>query len=605
MPEHTGFIRGPLDDIRRLQDDLGDRYRQGFPILKELIQNADDAGATRVIIGLAPAVPGAHHPLLQGRGLFVANNGEFLPKHDLGIRRYGTSHKAAEEAAVGKFGLGMKSVFHLCEAFFYTGCFPGERPIARIVNPWSVPDGNDFAAVHPDWGPLTRNDTAALLRTLAPVLSSLTKPQSHAPFILWLPLRRDAHRRSHGRETGVIVPEFPGDEDRHLAFLLDTDLAAGLADLLPLLKTVTTIERRILTPDGPSDFQVTMDNDTPRLCFSETASPEPISGVIRIDGPTNTYMTFIAQEDWRWTRDLKALHQDPNWPKHPIQDDLGRQGVEPEKAQPHAALVVTTRPTMPGTGRLKLRWAVFLPLDDTLVGETIDCGGDRDFCLTLHGYFFVDAGRRGIHGFEVLGQGADGTAADATDEVRIRWNRAIATQGTLPLLLPVLDAFIAQLSPEAAIDTGERISRAIQNSMLWQRFCPHIAVDGQWVLRLAPDGPRWSLIEADEALLPLPRPGSPPDLPWQVFPALEHGAETVPVVADAAQLTARPATAPTTAQVEKLLATVEAKAVFAHRERLAYLLKTLAGCPEAVAQSAVQEQPAKTAALGPRSAGTA
>lgn len=87
MPEHTGFIRGPLDDIARLRNDLGDRYRQGFPILKELIQNADDARATRVVFGLAPPVPGATHPLLQGRGLFLINNGAFEPQHDRGIRR--------------------------------------------------------------------------------------------------------------------------------------------------------------------------------------------------------------------------------------------------------------------------------------------------------------------------------------------------------------------------------------------------------------------------------------------------------------------------------------------------------------------------------------
>jgi len=40
--------------IQRIKENLGDRYRSGFPILRELIQNADDAGATRVDLGGLP-----------------------------------------------------------------------------------------------------------------------------------------------------------------------------------------------------------------------------------------------------------------------------------------------------------------------------------------------------------------------------------------------------------------------------------------------------------------------------------------------------------------------------------------------------------------------
>ena len=41
-----GFRHSPLDDIQRIRQDLRDRYQDGFPILKELLQNADDAGAS-------------------------------------------------------------------------------------------------------------------------------------------------------------------------------------------------------------------------------------------------------------------------------------------------------------------------------------------------------------------------------------------------------------------------------------------------------------------------------------------------------------------------------------------------------------------------------
>ena len=38
--------------INLISDNLRDRYRSGFPILKELIQNADDAGASRAVFGV-------------------------------------------------------------------------------------------------------------------------------------------------------------------------------------------------------------------------------------------------------------------------------------------------------------------------------------------------------------------------------------------------------------------------------------------------------------------------------------------------------------------------------------------------------------------------
>ena len=46
--------------------------------------------------------------------------------------------KASNENAIGKFGLGMKSLFHLCEAFFYLSeqWSIGDDFHSNIFNPW-------------------------------------------------------------------------------------------------------------------------------------------------------------------------------------------------------------------------------------------------------------------------------------------------------------------------------------------------------------------------------------------------------------------------------------------------------------------------------------
>ena len=40
----AGVKHDPIADIGLISDNLRDRYKTGFPILKEIVQNADDAG---------------------------------------------------------------------------------------------------------------------------------------------------------------------------------------------------------------------------------------------------------------------------------------------------------------------------------------------------------------------------------------------------------------------------------------------------------------------------------------------------------------------------------------------------------------------------------
>ena len=115
---NKGFLHSPIAYISQIKNHLQDRYRKGFPIVKELVQNADDAKATCMDIGWTPGLPQADHLLLEGPALFVIDDGCFTGKDARSIRQMGLSAKS-EEASIGKFGLGLKSIFHLCEAFFY------------------------------------------------------------------------------------------------------------------------------------------------------------------------------------------------------------------------------------------------------------------------------------------------------------------------------------------------------------------------------------------------------------------------------------------------------------------------------------------------------
>ena len=136
---NNGFRHNPLSDIQDLRNLLGDQY-DFHSILKELVQNADDSGSKELHLALAPGWPDAVHPLLRGPALVVANDGEFRPADAEGIRSLRLGSKGGDAGTIGKFGLGMKSVFHLCEAFFYfrisrPACITRRRTISWIPQP--------------------------------------------------------------------------------------------------------------------------------------------------------------------------------------------------------------------------------------------------------------------------------------------------------------------------------------------------------------------------------------------------------------------------------------------------------------------------------------
>jgi hypothetical protein len=196
----TGFQHDPLADVNLIADNLRDRYKDRFSILKELLQNADDARAEEIRFGVLPGIPGSAHPLLRSPGLVVINDGIFKESDYSAILRFGLNEKAAEPATIGKFGLGMKSVFHLSEAFLFMAETEGST-YRELVSPW----GEDF---HSDWG-LSETEWHQLRRD---ALFSVCWNSASKPFILYLPLRQEAQLRlPDGRIAGAIIEDYAGD----------------------------------------------------------------------------------------------------------------------------------------------------------------------------------------------------------------------------------------------------------------------------------------------------------------------------------------------------------------------------------------------------------
>ena len=265
-----------------IADNLRNRYDDGFPILKELIQNADDAQAASLRFGWHPglAAQRAQHPLLIGPALWFWNDGRIRPGDIAAVCSFGINAKAGDAEAIGKFGLGMKSVFHLCEAFFFVA-WDGSEITQECLCPWNP-------QIHPDWDDVTKHDWA-VLRHVGEDQTERCHTSTGHWFLLWLPLRRDCHlRKPDGTPTGAILKRFPGDHaDQDLAFLREPDLALRLAEIMPLLHHLTRIEAEeghdLIAPftvtlsaeerleraggNGAARGRVHLSNDLPNLGF--------------------------------------------------------------------------------------------------------------------------------------------------------------------------------------------------------------------------------------------------------------------------------------------------------------------------------------------------
>ena len=153
----------PLSIVNQIKANLEDRYATGYPILKELLQNADDAGARRIRLDARWGWLEADNPLLREPGFLVVNDGEFRPRDRRGILSFGESVKTADDAAIGKFGFGQKAVFHLCDAFVVHAFDENEHePFRVVVNPFLNVEAPGSVAHHWDAGPDLRPDELTL-----------------------------------------------------------------------------------------------------------------------------------------------------------------------------------------------------------------------------------------------------------------------------------------------------------------------------------------------------------------------------------------------------------------------------------------------------------
>lgn len=187
---------------------------------------------------------------------------------------------------------------------------------------------------------------------------------------------------------------------------------------------------------------------------------------VRITSGNRMKVEFAGVEEATSSPTLEKAKTSEYWPmSYRRNEDTLEDETVPDKSVPHAAvaLVRTKRADRNGVMKVTSRWAVYLPLDDMECVSAGDLGG-AEYTLLLHGCFFVDAGRRHVHGID------DETLPplDGDENLRKAWNVALRNEGTLALIPEVLAAFMECVSP--SLEETSALCRAIHESKIW---CSH------------------------------------------------------------------------------------------------------------------------------------
>ena len=441
----SGFVHSAESDIIRLQQILREGYPSGFTIFKELLQNAEDAGARRLVVAGHCGFNEATNPLIQAPGLIIANDGDVLERHMAAIKRASGGSKADERSAVGRFGLGQKSVYHLCDAFIALGWIQDKKgqPQVLVMNPWEKISG--AAAASREWAELSPVEAKILI-------NKAKELGLGGGMLLFLPLRTANLRPG----PSLCLSEKNWEPDAAIKDIFEDE------ELPATLSCLRNLEQIEILPVAGEARTISMRTGAQRL-----SGPGVGRGAPKINGSVDGAgfaLSFNGRQQWVQDGEVARLLTTDGWDK--VFDIRGEQ--IPPKADPHGAVILCRSSAREGAGHLRVRNAVYLPVGRPLSEERLEYG-TNNIDLLVHGHFFVSSDRQKLR---------------TDDHIETRWNDALSREVALPLLLEAVADVLALLP-----DDRERygLVRALEKTQWWHDHRTEIC-QGRALARCWPGG---------------------------------------------------------------------------------------------------------------------
>ena len=392
-----------IDYIRYLKNNLLDTYKygDGFTVFKELIQNASDAESNSLKVYVLDSLKNANcTEALRTPAIVVYDDGKFTKENKAGIIKIASDNKTSESTKIGRYGLGMKSIFHLCDFFIYaanTKDFPYERVFP--VNYW--PDNDDRFKYFSD------EDINSVLNSL-PEDVDVRKKEG---FILYIPIKL-----SKPNWKNVIsdpVKDYPFGSYETLKERIPISLAL-LSEVAPQENKL----KSILYSQAGRELNVFVENK------------EKIKKIVTISESQKSELQFITytpklSEDV--VKKVENLKKSEFWTKE-----------QKDNLKPEVCFELLKTDKSKTSGRLNINFCVYLPLEEDYCSKSFDINSEFDYTILIHSNFAVDSGRRGIRGFGSLLEDASEIGIDSEEGIQKLWNKYLAQM----VLFPALPLFL-------------------------------------------------------------------------------------------------------------------------------------------------------------------
>ncbi len=481
--KHTDF-REDVNSIRTILEE----YKWGFPVIKELIQNSNDAEAKELIIGFTEDTAGFANPLLKNNPvLYVINDGQFAALDAYAINEAIGSGKH-DKITTGKFGIGLNSVFHYCEGFFYLtssiiGSIKKINKIAEgdyefyertfnLVTPWdSLAPENPYRSwtedLKADWE-YDRNRAMELLSTHIREMDSW--------FAILIPLRKSPAVN----DRDCIIKEFYNTSpDKMPNTVFNATNYSLVSYILPMLHSLARIR---FVMNGEEQAVIShSDRKLPSLGAIDNSYRDKKS--IR-----NTFLGSISlnrgQQEYRIRYVLVHDLADDDKAADVYSD---RKSKEQKILPPHVGILMTQNLNCEAERSVHINYSNTLPLS---LGRDSQ---DARYNIFLHGCFFVNSRRQ----YFDLAQ-----EEEMQDEKReqVKWNQALFRQA-LSLLLKGLAEFNSACSIN--VSEMELISSAVKQEVFEkqkdvQNSDQDLCRDWLWAARVVGNKFQWELLPRQE-----------------------------------------------------------------------------------------------------------
>lgn len=467
--------------VNSLKANLDERYKEFFCIVQELLQNADDASATSIIIGQLDHLSEKHR-LCRIPGIFVMNNGPVSDSDLNHIFSIADSNKGSEEEKIGKFGLGMKSVFHLCESFFifgYQSSGISENVIAEFFDPWDNETNPEaMPEPHPQWRKEFNESRLELWQTVNDKLKEF-HDFGRDWFALWLPLRQ---RDQCNGGSGALLDYYPLDSNAKEWFTIEE--FRKVAAMMPFFKHLRKIHFAAGELEKFGILELITENGT---TFTGNSRNEWFGMIVSDKGIIGKH-SFHGWE-YYGNKELEELRQSAQWPAAQRWDDSLRQWSEQkDKTSPHAAVCYCAEELPQRNGSLTVQECVFLPLSE--MRQTLSLPLPYNVTISFHGQYFIDAGRR-IYKLK---------DDKSVDDIKIKWNNLLRSELLLPKVLQTFADFFSKWD----IDDIKSVLQVFKNSDFWSKSQNDVCCKSQFLLCLTRNGWSWKRVDANQSFILLP-----------------------------------------------------------------------------------------------------